>query len=96
MYMFNHQERVTQFGKKEMSPTAALKKLYETDVEVAAIIDEYKASVSSTLAFIEMGGGALTDDRVLLEKATRFALDALAEVGMNVDADVLESLVATL
>lgn len=96
MYMFNHQERVTQFGKKETSPAAALKKLYETDVEVAAIIDEYKESVSSTLAYIEMGGGALTDDRVLLEKHTSLALDALAEVGMTIDATVLEDFVATL
>jgi hypothetical protein len=94
--MFRSPEKIMGFGKKPESPQQALEKLYKTDGEVNKIINDYITNREGTLLNIEMGGGTLLDDRVLLEKQTESTLTALEEVGISLNRQTLESFIESL
>jgi hypothetical protein len=89
---FNRQERPI-FGKREtLSPAEALRKLYETDDEVALALDTYAKQREQMFAFADM----TVEDRNLLEGAELQIVSTLAEHGIDVAHETLEEFMKTL
>ncbi len=89
MYNF---DRVFNFGKKEtLSPEAALRKLYESDDEIAFMVDSYLKKREQAVAF----GDVTTDDRQLLLRTEHELIDALKEQGITVTDEVLGQFLET-
>ena len=85
--MLDHNERVQAFGKKEaLSPAEALRKLYDTDDEVAVVIDGFMRRRAEILA----SGDVHAEDRNLLETLEAEAVRKLAELGIEVSPQTLE------
>lgn len=91
--MLNDKERVLGFGKREsLSPAEALLKLYDTDDEVAVVIDRFAKRRAEVLASSDI----LPADRDLLEKLEGETLHKLSEHGIEISQETLEELLATL
>lgn len=87
--MFFNREKVFGFGKKEsLSPSEALRKLYDTDDEVAAIIDSFVAQRNQVLAFDDV----IPQDRNLLENAEIKVIETLAEYGIDISHETFDEL----
>lgn len=91
--MLHDKERVLGFGKREaLSPAEALRKLYDTDDEVAVVIDGFARRRGEILA----SGDVLATDRDLLEKLESDAIRKLSEHGIEITEETLEEFLATL
>lgn len=96
--MYNHLERVLGFGKNEtrkveqLSPAEALHKLYDTDDEVAVVIERFVSKRAEILAYDDKP----TVDRDVLGKIEADVMQKLSEHGIEISTETLEEFLATL
>lgn len=94
--MFFNREKVLGFGKKgveleKRSPSEALRKLYETDEEIAQLIYTYAKQREQVLVFNDV----TQEDRNLLESAEQNLINKLAEQGVHISIETLDELMST-
>lgn len=89
----NHAERVFNFGqKRELTPTEALQKLYDTDDEVAVVVDRFVKRRAEILVYNDVSA----EDRDVLEKLESEVRSTLSEQGIEISKEAIEEFLATL
>ena len=91
--MFDNKERVLGFGKREtLSPADALRKLYDTDDEVAVVVDRFVKRRAEILVYNDVSA----EDRDVLEKLESEVRSTLSEQGIEISQEAVEEFLAML